>query len=58
MREKFDDLMKQNWELKKKLTNQVTAPIIDKLILLAEKNGARSCKLLGAGGGGSAKALP
>jgi len=52
---KFDDfglLLSESWDLKKKLSNSVTNPSIDKLYNLAIKSGASGGKLLGAGGGG------
>lgn len=48
----FGDILNRGWELKKKLTNSITNPSIDKYYELALRNGASGGKLLGAGGGG------
>ncbi len=45
-------LLKEEWENRKKLTSGVTTEKIDEIILQAEKAGAVSSKLCGAGGGG------
>jgi D-glycero-alpha-D-manno-heptose-7-phosphate kinase len=45
-------LMDENWQLKKKLSNGITTPLIDRAYELAGQNGAMGGKLLGAGGGG------
>lgn len=48
----FAELMDQYWWNKKKLSNEVTNKKIDNILKLGIKNGAKSGKLLGAGGGG------
>jgi len=45
-------LMDENWELKRKLSDGVTNPTIDQWLALAKQNGALGGKLMGAGGGG------
>jgi D-glycero-alpha-D-manno-heptose-7-phosphate kinase len=45
-------LMNDNWELKKRLTNGISTPEIDRAYDLARRNGALGGKLMGAGGGG------
>lgn len=50
--EEIAELMKQNWEQKKKLSKYVSNKKIEKLYDFGLKNGAICGKLLGAGGGG------
>ena len=53
--DKLDDfllLLNDYWELKKNLSNNVSNPSIDKIIDFGFKNGAKSAKVIGAGGGG------
>ena len=45
-------LMKENWKLKKELSNLVSNSFIDDLYRYALSNGAVAGKILGAGGGG------
>ena len=45
-------LLKDNWELKKTLSKNITKPEIDKMINIADLNGALGYKICGAGGGG------
>ena len=46
------DYLKENWKLKKKLSNKITSSDIDFHYNHALANGAYGGKLLGAGGGG------
>jgi D-glycero-alpha-D-manno-heptose-7-phosphate kinase len=48
----FGDLLHENWQLKRSLTNKITTPQIDDIYSTALSAGARGGKLLGAGGGG------
>lgn len=48
----FGGLMNQTWEMKKRLSPQISNPYIDYLYDKAIGNGALGGKLLGAGGGG------
>jgi D-glycero-alpha-D-manno-heptose-7-phosphate kinase len=48
----FGELLNYTWELKKKLSSQITNPLVDEIYSTAMKNGALGGKLLGAGGGG------
>jgi len=48
----FGRLLHENWLLKKSLSDKVTTNYIDYVYDIAEKNGAISGKILGAGGGG------
>lgn len=50
--DEFGNLLNIAWQNKKKFTNKITTPHIDKLYEVAKKNGAIGGKLLGAGGGG------
>jgi D-glycero-alpha-D-manno-heptose-7-phosphate kinase len=45
-------LMDENWQLKRRLSDGITTPAIDRAYALARKHGAYGGKLLGAGGGG------
>jgi len=45
-------LMDENWELKRRLSEGVTSPTIDRWHAVAKENGAMGGKLMGAGGGG------
>lgn len=52
---KFDiigDILKKNWEIKKKLASEISNKEIDDMVNLAINNGATGCKIAGAGGGG------
>lgn len=48
----FGKLLHENWMIKRKLTNKITTPAIDKIYDIAIKAGSLGGKLLGAGGGG------
>ena len=48
----FGELLAENWELKKKLDNNVSNPAIDKIYKKGISSGATGGKLLGAGAGG------
>jgi D-glycero-alpha-D-manno-heptose-7-phosphate kinase len=52
--EDFGELLKEEWEHKKQLSEGITNPQIDAFFEKCEKNGALGYKLLGAGGGGYA----
>ncbi len=45
-------LMNENWQLKKRLSEGISTPSIDRVYELARENGALGGKLMGAGGGG------
>ena len=52
---KWDDverLLQEEWRLRRTNAPGITTPLIDKLIAAAMKQGARSAKVCGAGGGG------
>lgn len=49
---KIGELLDQMWQIKKKLSNNVSNPKIDFIYNYAKKNGAVGGKLLGAGSGG------
>ncbi len=51
---KFGEALKIQWELKKKLSHQVSNSIIDKMFREAYLKGSYGGKILGAGGGGFA----
>jgi D-glycero-alpha-D-manno-heptose-7-phosphate kinase len=46
------ELLRVNWDMKKKLANEISNPEINKMISIAMANGATGCKIAGAGGGG------
>lgn len=46
------ELLDQNWEVKKKLSNKIENTEINKIYEIAKNSGAYGGKLLGAGGGG------
>jgi D-glycero-alpha-D-manno-heptose-7-phosphate kinase len=48
----FNQLMNENWKLKKNLSNYVSNNFIDEIYDYAIQNGAQSGKILGAGAGG------
>ena len=50
--EGFGNTLDETWQLKKSLSNKISASQIDDLYELARRNGAWDGKLLGAGGGG------
>jgi D-glycero-alpha-D-manno-heptose-7-phosphate kinase len=48
----FGEILHENWELKKSLTNKISTSVIDDYYKTARRHGARGGKILGAGGGG------
>ena len=53
----FDDknfhyLLNSSWTIKQKLSKKISSVKLDNIYIEALKNGAKSGKLLGAGGGG------
>lgn len=50
--ERFGALLHQGWEVKKRLSDRITNPVIDEIYETARNNGAAGGKILGAGGGG------
>lgn len=53
--EKWDEverLMREEWKLRRGNAPGITTPVIDKLITVARRHGARAAKVCGAGGGG------
>lgn len=46
------ELLKMQWDIKKKRCHKLTAPFLDECYELACKNGAAGGKIIGAGGGG------
>ena len=46
------DLLDQNWQLKRQITNGITNSLIDDIYSTAIQAGAKGGKLLGAGSGG------
>lgn len=48
----FAELMDQHWQVKKRLSNGITNPMIDRWYELSKRNGAIGGKISGAGGGG------
>lgn len=51
------ELMNKNWNAQKQLHKLMTNPVINKVELIAIKNGALGFKVNGAGGGGSASII-
>ena len=49
---RFGELMDQHWQVKKRLSNGITNPMIDRWYELSKRNGAIGGKISGAGGGG------
>jgi D-glycero-alpha-D-manno-heptose-7-phosphate kinase len=49
---KIGELLKLNWEIKKKLASRITNVDIENLVQLAYDNGSVGSKIAGAGGGG------
>jgi D-glycero-alpha-D-manno-heptose-7-phosphate kinase len=45
-------LLREEWKLRRTNAPGITTPLIDKLIAVAAKHGARAAKVCGAGGGG------
>ena len=52
-----EELIAEEWKLRRTNAPGITTPIIDKLIEVAQRNGARAAKVCGAGGGGCVIAL-
>ena len=50
--ERFSELINKGWEIKKQFAEGVSNPHIEKISKIALKNGAKSLKVTGAGGGG------
>ena len=53
--QQWDDverLMREEWKLRRTNAPGITTPLIDKLIAVARRHGARAAKVCGAGGGG------
>lgn len=53
--QQWDDvarLLREEWELRRTNAPGITTPLIDKLIAVAMRHGARAAKVCGAGGGG------
>ena len=48
----FGNILDENWQLKKSLSNKISGSTIDDIYAIAKNNGAIGGKLLGAGGGG------
>src|SRR5208337_2241119 len=58
--QQWDDverLMREEWKLRRTNAPGITTPLIDKLIAVARRQGARAAKVCGAGGGGCVIAL-
>lgn len=49
---RFGELMDVHWQTKKRLSNKITNPEIDRWYRVAQENGALGGKIMGAGGGG------
>ena len=45
-------LLQQEWKFRKSNYARISTPLIDKLVVVAAKNGGRAAKVCGAGGGG------
>jgi D-glycero-alpha-D-manno-heptose-7-phosphate kinase len=53
--QQWDDverLMREEWKLRRTNAPAITTPLIDKLIAVTKRRGARAAKVCGAGGGG------
>lgn len=48
----FGDLLNESWKAKKKISANISNPLIDEAYALARNNGALGGKIAGAGGGG------
>ncbi|MEO0225872.1 MAG: hypothetical protein ABIL05_02845, partial [candidate division WOR-3 bacterium] len=48
----FGELLDKGWQMKRKISDRISNPRIDRLYALAKKNGALGGKITGAGGGG------
>ncbi len=49
---RFGELLDEHWQTKKRLSNKVSSPEIDRWYQIARENGALGGKIMGAGGGG------
>ncbi len=52
-----EELIAEEWKLRRTNAPGISTPMIDKLIEVAKRNGARAAKVCGAGGGGCVIAL-
>ncbi len=50
--DRFVQLLDEEWQSRKQLTEGVTTPAIDRMVELAREAGAQASKICGAGGGG------
>jgi len=50
--DKFGELLDEHWTTKKKFSDKITNPKINKMYNIAMSNGALGGKIVGAGGGG------
>jgi len=50
--DKLGEFLDYHWNIKKKLSDSISNPFIDKCYMHAKKNGAIGGKIMGAGGGG------
>lgn len=50
--EDAEELMREEWKLRRTNAPGIATPLMDKLIEVAKQNGARAAKVCGAGGGG------
>jgi D-glycero-alpha-D-manno-heptose-7-phosphate kinase len=48
----FGSLLHEGWEAKKRVSSQISTPLIDEVYALARRSGALGGKIAGAGGGG------
>lgn len=48
----FGEFLRINWELKKQFAKGINKPEIEKMVKIADENGATGFKIAGAGGGG------
>ena len=55
--QRVEELISEEWDLRRTNAPGITTPLIDKLIDVAKRNGARAAKVCGAGGGGCVIAL-
>ena len=49
---RFGELLHESWQAKRKISNKISTPHIDKLYACAQEHGAVGGKITGAGGGG------
>jgi D-glycero-alpha-D-manno-heptose-7-phosphate kinase len=50
--DKFGEFLDEHWNIKKRLSDNISNPYIDECYKHARKNGALGGKIMGAGGGG------